>query len=151
MSVHPSACNAEPALLPQGGDPGSETMAGVSGVAADLETNLPHLTSGMSTGLRNKVEAAIAELGALGLDSGKQVSLLEASPTGRHAGRSCKTPTQRELQLEMRVKQLEDKLALSRSIMRKLYQTNVSLCHIRHLVLSAERTFAWIIESLTCQ
>ena len=49
-------------------------LAVVSTVAAGLQTEIPRLTSGMSSGLRNKVEAAIAELGALGVEPEQLVS-----------------------------------------------------------------------------
>ena len=41
------------------------------------------------------------------------------------AGGSRATPSQREMQLESKVRQMEEKMAMSRSIMRKLYHANV--------------------------
>ena len=50
------------------------------------------------------------------------------SASGRAQGRaggSRATPSQREMQLESKVRQMEEKMAMSRSIMRKLYHANV--------------------------
>lgn len=149
--------------------------AGVTSVASDIKSNIDGLTVGMSHDLREKVQAAIADLASFGHandDGLPEVRVrcsvylhglahaiepllmnrpqcccgqdllnpvhAERRDQPAESGRSrARPPTQRELQLEGRLRQLEVKMSMSRSIMRKLYHANVGVCSLWPLFLHA--------------
>ncbi|GLI58988.1 hypothetical protein VaNZ11_000809 [Volvox africanus] len=114
-------------------DPSCSDDIGVASQAVDILAGLASL--GISQSLRDQVQRALTDISqAAGIAYDSQLETYASSSPSRQAGgytteKTISTPTggSRDNTQQRKVAELEQKMAMSRSIMKKLYHKNVEL------------------------